>query len=99
MSAAQAGDQWSALGAGRSAEMLGAGLSHRFVDPIGHLIPRPKYARFKIGFGHRRGNKGVPSPPRKTEPKVSSSSYFCHPHATHRIVSPLITSLLASSAQ
>lgn len=44
--------------------MLEAGLLHRFVGSVGHLIPRPEYARFKNRNVGAEGEREVsPSPP------------------------------------
>lgn len=53
--------------------MLEAGLLHRFAGPVGHLIPRPEYARFKNrNVGAEREKEVFPQP-----------SSLCHHNATH----------------
>lgn len=42
----------------RCREMLEAGQSCRFAGPIGHLIPRPKYARFKNRMWEQKVKEG-----------------------------------------
>lgn len=74
--------------------MLEAGQSCRFAGPSGHLIPRPKYARFKNRMWEQKVKEGCSPALQESRAKREFILYFCHHNATCYIVFPLIISVL-----